>query len=96
MIMELGLHDLAYLANVLNAVKSDNPPWIPTICPECDQPAEPGDDAHIALTTHIPGYWEERGDWGQPNPYGMTTDDRPKILIGCQGYHILESLSPAR
>lgn len=96
MIMALGLADLEYLANVLNAVKSDNPPEIPDICPECDEQAEEYDTFHITLNTRIPGYWAERGDWGQPNPYGMNDESAPLILIGCEGYHTLPQFSNAR
>jgi len=94
--MALTLDDLQYLANVLIAVKSDNPPEIPNICPECDGTVDEYDNAHITLNTRIPGYWAERGDWGQPNPYGMTDDDAPLVLIGCEGYHTLPQFSDAR
>lgn len=86
----LALADLAYLGKVLDAVKSDNPPELQTECPECGETPIPGDDAHIVLSTHIPGYWADRDDWGYPNPYGMTHDDAPFVLIGCQGYHLVQ------
>lgn len=86
----LSLPDIAYLGKVLDAVKSDNPPALTTICPECDETPEPGDGAHILLNTSIPGYWAERGLWGYPNPYEMNREDTPFVLIGCAGYHIVQ------
>jgi hypothetical protein len=86
----LGLADLEYLGKVLDAVKSDNPPELTTICPECDNIVEPDDNNHITLNTSIPGYWAERGDWGYPDPYGMKWDDPAFVLIGCQGYHLIQ------
>lgn len=96
MIMALGMHDLAYLARVYDAVKSDNLPEMTTICPECGEQPERDDTLHTTLNTYIPGYWAERGDWGEDDPYGMKYDDAPFILIGCEGYHLIESLSNAR
>lgn len=93
MIMIADLDDIAYLAKVAEAIKAGDGAVIAqltTKCPECDEIPDGFDaDAHIALTTAIPGYWEERGDWGQPNSLGMTTDDPPFVLIGCEGYHLI-------
>lgn len=91
--MTLDLADIAYLAKVADAAKAGDQAVIgqlTTICPECDEQAELQDNAHISLTTAIPKYWEERGDWGQPNALGMTQDDAPFILIGCEGYHLIQ------
>lgn len=71
--MDLELSDIEYLLEAATRVKSDKPIKTSVICPECGEMPEPGDDAHITLT-------ESR--WGY-------TDERPIVLIGCQGYHIL-------
>jgi len=87
---DLSLHDLAYLVKVYNAVKSDNPPELSSICPECDETVEIDDIHHTTLNTRIPEYWGEKDHWGQPNPYDMDDDSRPLVLIGCEGYHIVQ------
>lgn len=96
LIMKLDLADLAYLSRVYDAVKSDNPPQMPTVCPECDETVEPGDGEHITLTTYIPTYWAERGDWPEPNVFGMSANESPFVLIGCEGYHTLPKLSETK
>jgi hypothetical protein len=88
--MQIQLIDLAYLAKVYDAVKSDNPPKLSKICPECDTAPDPDDGDHVTLSTHIPPYWLERGDWPETNPYGMEGYDQPYVLIGCEGYHLVQ------
>lgn len=88
--MQLMSIDLAYLAKVYAAVKSDNPPELTTVCPECDMVPDPNDGDHVTLSTHIPPYWGEAGGWGETNPYGMNVGDTPFVLIGCEGYHLVQ------
>lgn len=87
--MQFTLKDLAYLAKVYEATKTDTPPIIPVICPECDETVETDDTEHITLNTRIPGYWAQNGGWGEIDPYGMNSDSRPMVLIGCEGYHTI-------
>lgn len=86
----LSLADLAYLGKVAVAIKKDVKairPQLTTECPECDSTPEPGDGAHTTLNTTIGSYWVEQGEI---DPLGMTGDDDPFILIGCEGYHIIQ------
>lgn len=88
--LALKIDDLVYLGKVADAIKTDVTPIKPqltTICPECDLTPIPGDDAHIVMNTAIGSYWEERG---AINYLGMDWDDAPFILIGCQGYHLIQ------
>lgn len=89
--MILTLADLAYLGKVYDAVKSDNPPQLTDICPECDERVNEGDDFHITLNTAIPAYFVTHPDtWGEPNALGMTREDAPIVLIGCEGAHTVQ------
>lgn len=85
----LDLDDLAYLGKVADAIKTDVTPiraQLTTECPECDSTPEPGDAAHTTLNTTVAPYWAEKGEI---DPLGMTRDDDPFILIGCEGYHVI-------
>jgi hypothetical protein len=85
----LSLDDLVYLGKVAEAIKTDKAsilPQLTTICPECDEETEPLDGAHLTLNTTIGAYWAERGEI---DPLGMTPDDQPFVLIGCEGYHLI-------
>lgn len=89
--MILTLSDLQYLGKVYEAIKSDNPPKLPDICPECEERVFDDDNAHITLNTSIPEYWLMHPDtWGEPNTYDMSRKDFPLVLIGCEGYHIVQ------
>lgn len=86
----LDLDDLEYLGKVAHAIKTDTTAILPqlhTICPECDEMPEPGDSAHTLLNTTIGAYWVAQGEI---DPLGMKRDDRPFILIGCEGYHLIQ------
>lgn len=86
----LKIDDLAYLGKVADAIKTDVTPILPqltTECPECGESPIPGDDAHIVMNTAIGSYWEERGEI---NHLGMKHDDAPFVLIGCEGYHLVQ------
>lgn len=86
----LSLTDLVYLGKVAELIKSDVAairPQLTTECPECDSTPEPGDAAHITLNTTVAPYWAEQGEI---DPLGMTRDDAPFILIGCEGYHLIQ------
>lgn len=86
----MTLSDLAYLGKVAELVKTDVAsirPQLTTECPECDSTPEPGDGAHVVLNTTIGSYWKERGEI---DPLGMSWDDEPFILIGCEGYHLIQ------
>lgn len=85
----LDIDDMIYLGRVGAQLKTDTTPILPqltTICPECDETPEPEDGRHITLNTHVGSYWAERGEI---DPLGMDRDDRPYILIACQGYHVI-------
>lgn len=85
----LSITDLIYLGTVGAQLKTDVTPILPQltkICPECDETPEPEDGRHIVLNTTVGSYWADRGEI---DPLGMDRDDRPYILIGCQGYHVI-------